>query len=115
MKRTRILLVDDHAMLLDCLGVLLGKDFEVVGVAHDAGAMMEMSASLRPDVVVMDIAMPQMNGIEAAAMLLKEALSVKILFLSMYADLSLVEEAFRTGASGYVLKSGSTEELVKAI
>ena len=59
--------------------------------------------------------MPQLNGIEAARLLLKEAIAVKILFLSMYADLPLVEEAFRSGASGYVLKSGGTEELVKAI
>jgi DNA-binding NarL/FixJ family response regulator len=115
MKRTRILLVDDHAMLLDCLGALLAKEFDIVGVAPEASAMMEMAARLHPDVVVMDIAMPQLNGIEAAAMLLKETTPVKILFLSMYADLSLVEEAFRTGASGYVLKSGGTEELVKAI
>jgi DNA-binding NarL/FixJ family response regulator len=63
----------------------------------------------------MDIAMPQMNGIDAARELRKENTSCRILFLSMYAELSLVEEAFRTGASGYVLKSGGLEELVKAI
>ena len=115
MKRTRILLVDDHVMLLDCLVTLLEKEFDVVGVAPDGGAMLEMAPRLNPDVVVMDIAMPELNGIDAARLLLKEATSVKILFLSMYADLSLVEEAFQTGASGYVLKSGSTGELVKAI
>jgi len=115
MKRTRILLVDDHVMLLDCLVCLLGKDFDIVGVAPDAGAMLEMTTLLRPDIVVADISMPRLNGIEAARLLFKEPIAVKVLFLSMYADLPLVEEAFRTGASGYVLKSGGTEELVKAI
>ena len=115
MKRTRILLADDHGMLLDALVNLLGKDFEIAGAVRDGGAMLEMAANLHPDIVVADISMPQMNGIDAARILRKEANAAKILFLSMYADLPLVEEAFRTGASGYVLKTGSTEELVKAI
>jgi DNA-binding NarL/FixJ family response regulator len=115
MKRTRILLVDDHVMLLECLVSLLEKEFEVVGVARDGGGMLEQTARLQPDVVVLDIAMPELTGIEAARLLLKDAAPVKVLFMSMYADVSLVEEAFRTGASGYVLKSGGAEELVKAI
>lgn len=115
MKRTRILLADDHRMLLDALVSQLEKDFDVAGVAKDGAALLEMAASLHPDIVVADIAMPQINGIDAARILRKEANSAKILFLSMYADLPLVEEAFRTGASGYVLKNGGMEELVKAI
>ena len=115
MKRTSILLADDHVMLLDALTSLLGQEFEIAGVARDGGAMLEMVARLRPDIVVVDISMPQFNGIDAARMLRREANPSKILFLSMYADLPLVEEAFRAGASGYVLKSGGTDELIKAI
>jgi DNA-binding NarL/FixJ family response regulator len=115
MKRTRILLADDHVMLLDALTSLLGQEFDVVGVAQDGAAMLEMAERLHPDIVVMDVSMPQVNGIEAAHILRKETNPPKILFLSMYGDLPLVEEAFRTGASGYVLKVGGTDELVKAI
>jgi len=115
MKRTRIFLVDDHVMLLDCLVSLLEKEFEVVGVAPHGGAMLEMAPRLQPDVVIMDIAMPELTGIDAARMLIKQAVPAKIVFLSMYADVTLIEEAFRVGASGYLLKSGSTDELIKAI
>jgi len=115
MKQTRILLADDHPMMLEGLVSLLGQEFEVVGVARDGSSMLEAAKQHQPEIVVMDIAMPQMNGIDAARELRKENTSCKILFLSMYAELSLVEEAFRTGASGYVLKSGGLEELVKAI
>jgi DNA-binding NarL/FixJ family response regulator len=115
MKRTRILLADDHAMLLDALSSLLGQEFDVVGVARDGGAMLEMVTRLHPDIVVVDISMPQFSGIDAARILRRQGNGTKILFLSMYADLPLVEEAFRTGASGYVLKAGGTDELVKAI
>jgi DNA-binding NarL/FixJ family response regulator len=115
MKRTRVLLADDHRMLLDALVSLLGTEFDVAGVALDGGALVQMAVSLHPDVIVVDISMPQLNGIDAVRILHKEVNSAKILFLSMYADHPLVEEAFRTGASGYLLKTGNVEELVKAI
>jgi DNA-binding NarL/FixJ family response regulator len=115
MKRTRILLADDHLMLLDALTGLLGQEFEVVGGVRDGNALVETAKQLQPEIVVADISMPQLSGIDAARVLLKEPNPPKILFLSMYADLPLVEEAFRAGASGYVLKVGGTEELVKAI
>ena len=115
MKRTSILLADDHVMLLDALVNLLGQEFDVVGVAQDGGEMVEMAGRLRPDIAVVDISMPEVNGIDAARILQKEENRAKILFLTMYSDLQLVEEAFRTGASGYVLKVGDTEELIKAI
>jgi DNA-binding NarL/FixJ family response regulator len=115
MTRTSILLADDHVMLLDALSSLLGQEFDVVGTARDGGAMLEMATRLHPDVIVVDISMPQFNGIDAARILSKQGNSSKILFLSMFADLPLVEEAFRIGASGYVLKAGGTDELVKAI
>lgn len=115
MKRTSLLLADDHLMLLNGLASLLGREFEIVGTANDGASMLEMARQHRPDVLVADVAMPQLSGIEAARALRSEALSTKIVFLSMHSDLPLVEEAFRAGANGYVLKSSGMEELVKAI
>ena len=115
MKQTSILLADDHVMLLDALVAMLGQEFVVAGVARDGSAAVEMAKRLRPDVVVMDVLMPQLGGLEAARMLAAEPEPVRIIFLTMYDDLPLVEEAFKSGASGYVLKSGGVEELVKAI
>jgi len=115
MKRTSILLADDHLMFLDGLVRLLGREFDVVGSAYDGNAMLELAKQHHPDIIITDIAMPQLNGIDAVRVLRKEGISSKVVFLSMYADLPLIEEAFRVGASGYLLKSGSMEELVKAI
>ena len=115
MKRTTLLLADDHLMLLDGMVRFLGQEFDVVGAACDGHAMLEMARQHRPEVVVSDIMMPQLNGIEAARQLREEAIGAKVVFLTMYSDLPLVEEAFRMGAAGYVLKSGSMDELVKAI
>jgi DNA-binding NarL/FixJ family response regulator len=77
--------------------------------------MVEMARQSRPDVIVTDISMPHLNGIDAARILRKEAISAKLLFLTMHADLPLVEEAFRAGASGYILKLCAAEEFIKAI
>src|SRR5262245_43070261 len=115
MTRTSVLLADDHVMLMDGLVHLVQQDFEIVGLARDGRAMVEMARQSRPDVVVTDISMPHLNGIDAARILRKEAIATKVLFLTMHADLPLVEEAFRAGASGYVLKLCSAEEFVKAI
>jgi DNA-binding NarL/FixJ family response regulator len=115
MKRTSILLADDHLMFLDGLVRLLGREFDVVGVAYDGNTMLDLAKQHHPEIIITDIAMPQLNGLDAIRVLRKEALSSRVLFLSMYADLPLIEEAFRVGASGYLLKSGSMEELVKAI
>ena len=102
-------------MFLDGLVRLLGREFDVVGSAYDGNAMLELAKQHHPDIIITDIAMPQLNGIDAVRVLRKEGISSKVVFLSMYADLPLIEEAFRVGASGYLLKSGSMEELVKAI
>ena len=115
MKQTRILLADDHVMLLEALVRLLGHDFDVVGTARDGGALVEMAERLRPEIVVSDIVMPEVDGINAAQILRNDGNPARILFLSMFADLPLVEEAFRAGASGYMLKSGGRDELVKAV
>jgi DNA-binding NarL/FixJ family response regulator len=115
MNRTRVLLADDHAMLTDALINLVGQEFDVVGTARDGRKMIEMAREKHPDVIVTDISMPELNGIDAARILRKEAVSAKVLFLSMHSELPLVEEAFRAGASGFVLKVCSAEEFIKAI
>src|SRR5262245_18102118 len=115
MNKTSVLLADDHVMLMDGLVHLVQQDFEIVGLARDGRAMVEMAKQSRPDVIVTDISMPHLNGIDAARILRKEAISAKLLFLTMHADLPLVEEAFRAGASGYILKLCAAEEFIKAI
>ena len=115
MKRSTVLLADDHDVLIDGLVHMLRRDFEVVGVARDGRKMIEMAKEKRPDVIVTDIKMPNLSGIDAARMLRQDIPSIKILFLTMHADLPLVREAFRVGASGFVLKICDLNELVKAI
>jgi DNA-binding NarL/FixJ family response regulator len=115
MNRTTVLLADDHVMLMDGLVHFVRREFDIIGVARDGRAMVEMAKQYHPDVIVTDISMPHLNGLDAARILKKEANSAKLLFLSMHADLSLVEEAFRAGASGYVLKLCGADEFMKAI
>src|SRR5262249_49965423 len=115
MNRTSVLLADDHVMLMDGLVHLLKQEFEIVGVVRDGRAMLEMAKKCHPDVIVTDISMPHLNGIDAARILRKENISAKLLILSMHADFPLVAEAFRAGASGYVLKVCGADEFVKAI
>src|SRR5215475_1445897 len=115
MKRITVLLADDHDMLMDGLVHMLPRDFEVVGVARDGQTLIEMAKEKRPDVIVTDISMPNLSGIEAARILRQDNPSIKILFLTMHSDFPLVGEAFRAGASGFVLKICDLSELVKAI
>jgi DNA-binding NarL/FixJ family response regulator len=115
MGRIRVLLVDDHAMFLDALASSLRQQVDVVGVARDGRSMIDLAKQQWPDVIVTDISMPGLNGIDAARIVRKEVSSARILFLSMHADLPTVEEAFRAGGSGYVLKICEVEELLKAI
>src|SRR5215471_2779282 len=102
-------------MLMDGLVDMLGRHFEVVGVARDGRTMIEMAKEKRPDVIVTDISMPNLNGIDAARILRQDTPFIKILFFTMHSDFPLVEEAFRVGASGFVLKTCDMSELVKAI
>jgi DNA-binding NarL/FixJ family response regulator len=115
MVRTTLLLADDHALLADGLIHLIQQEFQIVGVARDGHAMIEMARQHHPQVIVTDISMPHLNGIDAAKILRKENTSAKLLFLSMHADLPLVEEAFRVGASGYLLKACGADEFIKAV
>jgi DNA-binding NarL/FixJ family response regulator len=115
MSRTSVLLADDHVIVLDVLVGLLQQDFDVLGTARDGRSLIAMAKQRRPHVIVMDISMPTLNGIDATRILQKEGCLAKIVFLTMHADLPLVEEAFRAGASGFVLKVCEAEEFVKAI
>jgi DNA-binding NarL/FixJ family response regulator len=115
MNRTRVLLADDHVMLLDVLSSFLDQECEIVGTVQDGQAAVDAAVRIRPDLLLLDIEMPRLNGIEAARVLQKEVQCARILMMSMYSDISTVEEAFRAGASGYMLKTGDLDELVRAI
>jgi len=115
MKRTRIILADDHIILLDAIKNLLEPEFEVVGTFHDGHALLNNAAELTPDVIVLDIGMPKMNGLSAGQRLKQIMPKVKLIYLTMNLDPDLAAEAFRLGASGYVVKNSAATELVHGI
>jgi DNA-binding NarL/FixJ family response regulator len=115
MARPRILLADDHQMLLDAFKVILEPEFEVVGTVNNGRALLEEFARLVPDVVVVDVAMPLLNGLDAGRQIKAQRRSVKLIFLTMNPDPDLAREALRLGASGYVLKLSAARELKQAI
>jgi DNA-binding NarL/FixJ family response regulator len=115
MRKPKILLADDHAIVLDGLTRLLESEFEVVGKAGDGREMLDLAARLKPDVIIADVSMPLLNGIEAVRQLREKSSRVKVVFLSMHADVELASEALRVGASGYVLKHSAAETLSRAI
>jgi len=113
----RILLADDHSIVRHSLSTSLQEetDIEVIGQADNGITTVELAKELSPDIVVMDIGMPDLNGIEATRQIARESTSVKIIGLSMHSGNKYVREMFRAGASGYLLKNSPIEELVKAI
>jgi DNA-binding NarL/FixJ family response regulator len=113
----RILLADDHTIILDGLCSLLGKnqDFKVVGRASDGMSAVRLAASLSPDIVIMDVSMPGLNGIDAARRILAENPKTKIIALSMHNDGRYISAALKSGAMGYILKESAFEELIAAI
>lgn len=115
MSRTRVLLADDHTLLLEAFKRLLEPEFEVVAAVADGRALMEKVRALKPDVVVADIAMPLLNGLEAARQLQEESLRPRLIFLTMNPDPEVANEAFRAGALGYLLKTSAASELTVAI
>jgi DNA-binding NarL/FixJ family response regulator len=115
MTRPRILMADDHLMLLEAFKALLEPDFEVVGTVTDGRALVEEFSRLHPDVVLLDVAMPLLNGLDAGRQLKAQRPSVKLIYLTMNPDPDLAGEALRLGASGYVLKSSAAQELKQAI
>jgi DNA-binding NarL/FixJ family response regulator len=115
MKRTRIILADDHVMLLDAIKNLLEPEFEIVGTFHDGHALLKGALELKPDVIVLDIGMPKMNGLSAGQRLKQALTKVKLVYLTMNLDPDLAAEAFRLGASGYIVKNSAATELVHGI
>jgi DNA-binding NarL/FixJ family response regulator len=113
--RPRVLLADDHLMLLDALKGLLEPAYSVVGLVREGRALLKAADRLRPDVVVLDIAMPHLNGLDAGRQLKKKMPAVKLIFLTMNEDPYLVGEAFRAGASAFLLKQAAGMELTDAI
>ena len=115
MKRTRVLLADDHKIVLDGLKSLLEQEFELVGTVGDGRALFSAVERLHPDVIVVDISMPLLNGIEAVRQIKKLDKQVKVVFLTMHPDVTYAIRAFEAGASGYVLKHSAASELLTAI
>jgi DNA-binding NarL/FixJ family response regulator len=115
MGRPRLLLADDHTLVLEGFRRLLEPEFDLAGTVENGRALLSAAHRLRPDVVLMDISMPGLNGIEAAKRLRKTEPDTKIIFVTMHSDPAYVSEAFRAGASGYVLKRSAASELVTAI
>ncbi len=113
--RPKILLADDHALLLDAFRALLEPEFEVVGTATDGRSLLEQFSRLKPDVVVIDVGMPLLNGLDAGRQIKAQQRSVKLIYLTMNPEPDLASEALRLGASGYVLKSSAASELKQAI
>ncbi|HZP04370.1 MAG TPA: response regulator transcription factor [Terracidiphilus sp.] len=115
MSKYRILLADDHALMLEGLSRLLSNDFEIVGTAADGRALLALAIRLKPDVIVLDVGMPEMNGIEAARRLTRVLPSAKIVFVTQRLDRAYLHAAFSAGAMGYVTKQSAAGELVEAI
>lgn len=115
MKKPRVLLADDHKIVIEGLKNLLESEFEILGSVEDGRALVEQASSLHPDVVVADISMPLLNGIEAARQIKKIDATIKIVFLTMHPDATYAANAFEAGASGFVLKHSASSELIRAI
>jgi DNA-binding NarL/FixJ family response regulator len=115
MKRPRILLADDHAMMAEALKHLLQSDFDVVGIVNDGRALLKATAELKPEVVVVDIAMPLLNGLDAGEQLKARHPKIKVIYLTQNREPRIAAEAFRRKASGYLLKDSAASELTAAI
>jgi DNA-binding NarL/FixJ family response regulator len=115
MRPPRVLLADDHEILVDGLKSILEPQYEVVGTVLDGRALLEAAAKLQPDIIVLDIAMPELNGLDAARQLKHTMPRVKLIFLTVNKDPYIVGEAFRAGASAFLLKQSAALELTDAI
>lgn len=115
MKKSRILLADDHTLFVEALQKVLEPEFDLVGSVADGRALLDAAPRLDPDIILLDLSMPLLNGIDAAQQLRRLTPGAKLVFLSMHGDPTYVTEAFRAGASGYVLKRASAVELLLAI
>jgi DNA-binding NarL/FixJ family response regulator len=115
MPRPRVLIADDHDLLLGALEKLLAEDCDVVGTVSDGRALLAAAAVLKPDVIVLDVAMPLLNGLDAARQIKQSMPDVRIVFATMNEDADVAAEAMRAGASAYLLKRSAPSELRSAI
>jgi DNA-binding NarL/FixJ family response regulator len=115
MGRVRILLADDHEMVCAGFQKLLEPQYEVVGSVGDGRALLKAAAELKPDVVLVDLGMPLLNGLDAGRELKRRMPDIKLIFLTMNPDSDLAAEALRIGASGYLLKNSPASELLQAV
>jgi DNA-binding NarL/FixJ family response regulator len=115
MSKARVLIADDHRILAEGVRGLLEPEFEVVGVVADGRELLTAAKKLKPDVIIADVTMPTLNGIEAAAQLPEAGITAKVVFLTMHRDVAYARRAMEAGASGFVLKHSVSTELVTAI
>lgn len=115
MDKIRVLLADDHRIVLEGLKNLLESEYDVVGMAEDGHTLVKEALRLKPDVVIADISMPSLNGIDAVGQIRKEGLNPKVIFLTMHNDALYAKEVLDMGASGFVLKHSASSELIMAI
>jgi DNA-binding NarL/FixJ family response regulator len=113
--RPRILIADDHALIAEAFNKLLAADFDVVGIVHDGRLLLQKAQELKPDVALVDIGMPLLNGLQAGQRIKRDLPGIKLVYVSVNQDSSIVEEAFRRGASAYLPKTSAGSELVFAI
>jgi DNA-binding NarL/FixJ family response regulator len=113
--RPRLLIADDHVLIAEACKNLLEPEFQVVGVVSDGHALLKAAPELKPDVVIVDIAMPQLNGLDAGEQIKQKNHAIKLIYLTMNVRPDVAAEAFRRGASGYVLKHCTADELIVAI
>ena len=113
--RARVLIADDHTLIAELCKRLLEPEFEVIGTVSDGRALVRSAASLKPDVAILDIAMPVLNGLDAAEQLAEHLPRLKLIYLTMNSDPEVAAEAFRRGASAYLLKTCAATEIVSAV
>ena len=115
MKRPRILLADDHALMLEDIRAILAPHYEIVGAVADGRALVEAALRLRPDLIIVDITMPHLSGIEAARQIQTGPPEIKLLFVTMHSSSKYVKAAFEAGDTGYMLESAMREGLLEAV
>jgi DNA-binding NarL/FixJ family response regulator len=115
MSKARILLADDHLIVLEGEKTVLAERYEIVGAVSDGRGLLEAALYLKPDLVVLDVSMPLLSGIEAAARIKANLPEAKLLFFTMHSEISYLQAAFEVGAAGYVLKSAGNKELLNAV
>src|SRR5215469_5412467 len=113
--RPRVLIADDHKLVAEACRNLLEPEFNVIGMVTDGRELLKVEQELRPDVVIVDIAMPQLNGLDAGELIKQRNRSVKLIYMTMSLAADVAAEAFRRGASAYVVKQCSAEELITAL